>query len=157
MEAQVWAALFGGAAVGALVTFLGTLLNGWLTRRHEHRRWLLDKRLEAYSAMNTAIGTWLRAYAHLERVGLPALMEASGDLADKQQAVRLVASPATRDRAQAVLAVALEANIPATAAVEEHRELNDDEMNAVLDELSTHGQALFETQLVDIERGPKGP
>ncbi|TQN44400.1 hypothetical protein FHU33_3902 [Blastococcus colisei] len=50
MTAQVWAALLGGAAVGALVTLVGTFLNGWLTRRHENRSWLLDKRLDIYTA-----------------------------------------------------------------------------------------------------------
>jgi hypothetical protein len=59
MTPQVLAALAGGAAAGALITALTTLLAAWLTRRHEHRKWLLDKRMETAVAFNKAAQVWI--------------------------------------------------------------------------------------------------
>ncbi len=55
---QIVAALVGGAAAGALLTAMTSLFTGWLSHRHEHRRWLHDKRLEAYTAFNVAMVAW---------------------------------------------------------------------------------------------------
>lgn len=40
-----------------LLTAVVSLFTGWLSRRHEHKRWLLDKRLELYLALNEALTT----------------------------------------------------------------------------------------------------
>lgn len=45
----------GGVVAGATLTALVSLFTGWLARRHEHRRWLLDRRLESYLAFNEAV------------------------------------------------------------------------------------------------------
>ncbi|SNR35688.1 hypothetical protein [Blastococcus mobilis] len=143
------------AALGILGTLGGVVLGG----RLEHRRWLRDKRLQAYSAMNTAIGVWLKAYTHLERHdgGLAELTDAIGDLADKQQAVRLLGSATTRKRAHDTLAVAVAGYIQATAAAREERELTDEETDAVIEELGNEGQRLFEAQMADLHRRPDRP
>lgn len=52
---QLVVTLAGGATAGALLTGLVTLITSVLTRRHEHRRWLLDKRLETYVAFNDSL------------------------------------------------------------------------------------------------------
>lgn len=62
MTPAVWAALFGGAAAGAVLTAVNSLLTGWQSRRHERRRWLLDKRLESYAAFATGMTSWMSAY-----------------------------------------------------------------------------------------------
>jgi hypothetical protein len=51
-----------GAVVGALVTALVTLVAGWLSRRHDQRRWLLDKRLESYATFNGAMSRLSDSY-----------------------------------------------------------------------------------------------
>jgi hypothetical protein len=104
--------------------------------------------------MNTALATWLKAYTHLQPGGdLSHLTDAMGGLADKQQAVRLLASPATQKAAQDVLAVALAAFMGADTARREHRRpISDEEADAVLGELAADGQRLFEAQLNDLDR-----
>ncbi|QKS17891.1 hypothetical protein HUN59_18185 [Curtobacterium sp. Csp2] len=44
----LWPTLLAGAAAGAIITSLVTLLAGALEARREHRRWLREKRLDAY-------------------------------------------------------------------------------------------------------------
>ncbi|MGN7222687.1 hypothetical protein ACTHQN_07490 [Curtobacterium flaccumfaciens] len=44
----LWPTLLAGAAAGAVITSLVTLLAGALEARREHRRWLREKRLDAY-------------------------------------------------------------------------------------------------------------
>lgn len=141
------------AALGIVGTLGGVAMGG----RLEHRRWLRDKRLDAYSAMNTAVGVWLKTYTHAERFAgdLTALTDATGDLADKQQAVRLLGSATTRRRAHDTLAVAVAGYIQVTNAAGEARDLTDEETDAVIDELGTEGQRLFEAQMADLHRRPE--
>lgn len=61
MTAQVLAALFGGAAAGAVLNSLFSLFTGWLGRRHEHRRWILEKRLEVYVDLLNGWHTFMSA------------------------------------------------------------------------------------------------
>jgi hypothetical protein len=58
---QLLVTALSGAAAGAVLTGLVTLLTTLLNRRHEHRRWLLDKRLEAYVAFNDELTACVRA------------------------------------------------------------------------------------------------
>jgi hypothetical protein len=151
---QLIAALGGGAAAGALLTALTTVFTGWLGRRHEHRRWLLDRRLEAYTAMNTALGHWMKQFTHW-KLGeeLTQLTKAMQDLADKQQAVRLLATPRTGRAAHDVLAVATAAYITTVRAAQQQQELSDEVSDAVMVEFGADGQELFEAQLSDVQ-GP---
>lgn len=95
MTAQVWAALLGGAAVGAALTAISALLTGWLTRRHENRRWLLDKRLEAYLALNEAVTTW-----QVRRTQAPSVFpEVLTGVINAAQAIALVSPVDTENKA----------------------------------------------------------
>jgi hypothetical protein len=48
VSVPLWPTLLAGAAAGAIITSLVTLLAGALEARREHRRWLREKRLDAY-------------------------------------------------------------------------------------------------------------
>lgn len=93
---QLVAALAGGAAAGALLTALTSVFTGWLTRRHEHRRWLLDKRLEIYSEFNTAVAAFQGAY--IREAPSDELADRVRDLAARRAHVELIAPPATTGR-----------------------------------------------------------
>jgi hypothetical protein len=106
VTAQVWAALAGGAAAGAVLTALATLFTGWLTRRHENRRWLLDKRLEAYVDFNRALNayhlTW-SSIVHTEHPDVTPMTKALAALNDCEDRVRLLAPPATVDKSSGIV------------------------------------------------------
>ena len=124
MTAQVWAALLGGAAVGAILTALATLLGGWLTRRHENRRWLLDKRLEAYVDFNRALNAYHLVWSSLVHTELPDVTPMTAALAalnDCEDRVRLLAPPGTAAKSADVVQLIARAG---NALVPEDRRLS---------------------------------
>lgn len=73
-----------------LVTLMTTLLN----RRYEHRRWLLDRRLEAYTAFNIAANRCVLTNRH-RATDEQAYQESVRDLTTETQRLRLVAPLST--------------------------------------------------------------
>jgi hypothetical protein len=94
------AALAGGAAAGALLTALTSLFTGWLSRRHDQRRWLLDRRMEAYLALNAEISHWTG-----DGVSAPGRdsVRQLGRLMEQEDRVSLVAPARTVDAVQAAV------------------------------------------------------
>jgi hypothetical protein len=96
--AQLVAALAGGAAAGALLTALTSLFTGWLSRRHDHRRWLSDKRLATYADFGVALNAWQVAYRE-ESVDMEAAIQ---KLTDERNLIELLAPHDTTALASAV-------------------------------------------------------
>jgi hypothetical protein len=103
VNTSVTIALAGGigALAGALITACVSLVTTWLSRRHEQRRWRLDKRLEAYVDFNAAANAWMLAYTRAGRV-TDKLNDDLMRLADATRRVQLLAPPATREKAEDV-------------------------------------------------------
>ncbi|MGK5112295.1 MULTISPECIES: hypothetical protein [unclassified Geodermatophilus] len=99
MTPQVLAALFGGAAAGAVLTALNTLVTGWLTRRHERQRWLLDQRLDIYSDFNQAMAALETAYTR--QSPSEELVDLLGALTAQLARLVLVAPAGTTQQARA--------------------------------------------------------
>lgn len=91
MSPQVLSVLAGGVG-GALLTGLVTLASSALGRRHEQRRWLLDRRLDAYAAFGAAVNGFQNGY---RRRTIDPLLEVLNDaiteLANRGQQVLLLA------------------------------------------------------------------
>lgn len=105
-DARVLIAIVGviGVLAGALVTALVSLFTGWLGRRHEHRRWLQENRLEAYLAFNRALSAWEKAMKEREAPELIRALEATADQ------VSLLAPLHTMAATQRLLGFALDAH-----------------------------------------------
>lgn len=89
------------AVVGVAGTLAGVLVGGWQGRRHEHRRWLRDKRLDAYSAFGAAVNEWQRTYnLRGSSADLETIIELTRDVLDRYQVVALLAGEKTRQQAQ---------------------------------------------------------
>jgi hypothetical protein len=58
----VWVALYTGPAAGACLTAAVTVMLTLSNRRHEHKKWLTEKRLDVYSEYNHATVAWLDQY-----------------------------------------------------------------------------------------------
>jgi len=108
MTGQLWVTALGGAAAGAFLTGVVTLITTLLNRRHEHRRWLLDQRLHSYAAFNQAMNRWAvgRKSAEANRLLL--------DLTAEGQRVRLVAPPATAQAVAELVREAIDKGLEAT-------------------------------------------
>lgn len=151
--AQLIAALAGGAAAGALLTALTSLFTGWLSRRHEHRRWLLDNRLETYAAFNKAMNGFQLAYqrkAFGQAEGVDALNEALIQLHDTQQGIALLAPEDTSSKADGLVE---EAQTASAAVAGGTRSIEDARANqAWVEQLAIlHGE-LVERQRRDVQR-----
>jgi hypothetical protein len=156
MTAQVVAAVAGGAAAGALLTALTSLFTGWLSRRHDQRRWLLDKRLEVYVAFNAAANTlqldWARAVQTWPK-DVRLLTETLADLSARHDEVRLLAPPATETKSQEAMSAAQgamekllgDSPRPDPAAI--------DAGNAEMDRFFTILTQLLELQRTDVQSG----
>jgi hypothetical protein len=107
---QLVVTLLGGAAAGAVLTALTSLFTGWLSRRHDQRRWLLGRRLEAaYVGFNAAVNAWQLAWSGVitrEVRNAEALTDAHRQLNDRRDQLCLLAAPATdRKSAEAWAAI----------------------------------------------------
>jgi hypothetical protein len=91
----------------ALLGVLGTLGGVVLGARQEQRRWLRDKRLEAYVDLNTAVHEFDVAWSRqVESRDAHGLMAAFAALNEHRDRVLLVAPPEVREAALAVVAAA---------------------------------------------------
>lgn len=135
----------------ALLGIARTLGGVILGSRLEHRRWLRDKRLVAYADYSAAINRWLQSFTHRDIADLNPLTADVRQLVDTQQYVRLTAPAETRDAAQTVLRIALEAFVR-FGEVADERDLSDEEEAAVMTDLSVAGQRLFALQEADVQR-----
>lgn len=101
MDVRLLIALVGvvGVLAGALVTALVSLFTGYLSRRHDERRWLLDKRLEAYVAFNAALAAFHNASDGAE---LAALIEHRDRMLEISDTITLVAPHETSHYASRV-------------------------------------------------------
>ena len=105
MTAQLWVAILGGAAVGQLINAAVTTLLARRGRTHEHQRWLLDNRLEAYFAYQTAYVAWQRSRSSEDR---PGQLLRLGDLIAETNRHVIIAPPETAQLAGQAVDAAME-------------------------------------------------
>lgn len=159
MTAQVLAALFGGAAAGAVLNHLFGLVTGWLDRRHEHRRWLLDKRVEAYVSYNEAWNLYLKrvqAVAKGTDRQSERLDESLRGLADATLRLGLIAPEDTDRAADRLLGRAHEAGeavVDARKRLQGRREI---EAMAAIESVRFEHGLLYDLQRRDVQ-GPERP
>lgn len=113
MTGQLWVTALGGAAAGAFLTGVVTLVTTLLNRQHEHRRWLLDQRLNAYAAFNQLMNQWAIAAVQRPADGQRLLL----DLAAAGQRVKLVAPPATGEAVDALVREAIDEGVHSTGTL----------------------------------------
>jgi hypothetical protein len=135
----------------AVLTIVGTLGGVVLGSRLDHRRWLRDKRLEAYAAYDASINAWLLSFTHRDVQDLGSLTDPVRELTDKQQSVRLLAPKDTAEAAQRVLGIVLDAYV-ALAQKPTGADFTDAEEAAIAQAISEAGVALFALQVRDLNR-----
>jgi hypothetical protein len=156
MTGQLWVTAFTGALAGALVAALGTLYAGWLTRRHEHTRWVMEQRLEAYAAFNTAVAAWQHAYLNggagdrrLNPDGVPRDADALQHVVANRSRVLLVGERATSAQMLEVVQTVL--------SVFDHADPDSDDVVQALMELREQTIKLVIAQQFDILPRPPSP
>lgn len=92
-----------GALAGALTTATVTVLTGWLTRRSEQRRWVLDRRLEAFVDFNQVLARWRQGELPLDEQ-IPVMH----DLLHSSDRLSLVSTLEVADKALLVVRLASE-------------------------------------------------
>jgi len=110
-DVRVLVAIVGlsGILAGAVLTTLTSFATGYLSRRHEHRRWLLDRRLEIYVDFNRAVSNWQKSRSRADEPGMLDVKETTRETLDALTRLHLVAPRAVSEKATAVLSQMLTA------------------------------------------------
>jgi hypothetical protein len=96
-------AAIAGALTAAGLGLMTALLAGSLTRRHEHRRWLLDKRLEVYAQFNQSVSAWEESFNRSRSYSPKDAAAAVRGVLFANAQLSLLAPPATAAKARVVL------------------------------------------------------
>ncbi|SFO58051.1 hypothetical protein SAMN05660359_04480 [Geodermatophilus obscurus] len=155
-----WLPLIGGAAAGAFLTLLGTLYSGYLSRRHEHRRWLLDKRLQAYTEFLAVMAEWEVLYRrvrlkHIDDSDMAEVRDLSKRLAASVRALRLLAPQNISNRATRTESDARVLLVAATKESDEREGGKERPFPDKYHELWEHVDVLINTQQQDLGAGQR--
>jgi hypothetical protein len=146
--AQLVAALGGGAAAGAVLTAIVTLVTTALNRRHEHRRWLLDKQLEVYVAFNGMATRWGLGHAETS-VDEDQMMDDLERLHEEEERLILLAPEGTASKAEEVMDAALD--VARVLAGKAACTSSDEDQAAAKKRMSNRQGELLTLQRLDIQ------